>query len=255
MGADFAPIYVFTDMRKIILSIALASVLALSAAGTYDETSAKARRFFDNSEWASASAMCNFMLHERPAVPSTYGMAIVSTQMQADTLRSMQLLGEAMRYGVPLDSVLEQVRRYSYAIGHAQLYENFMLQAARENSWMARPIDVALLKYYNFRDNGPKIVEYANRMLDGAPDNIQFLDLLAHGLMLQDDGPGALQAWRRIVELHPDNYRALLQIANYSRLVGEDAEALAYFRRAQSLRATPYVAQAIQELSDKKTKK
>lgn len=242
-------------MKKSLMS-AVAMILAAGSAwaqvsATYDNARAKADRFFAHDEWASAAAMCNLMLNERPAVPDTYGKAIVANAFMGDTLRQMQLFNEAMSYGVPLDSVLARVRQYCYEKSDAPMYERFMLDVVRHNPWLERPIDTYLLRYYVGRGNGPMVVAYADKMLAGTPDNVQFLAMRARGQMLDGNTEQAVLAWRSIVALDPLDYEANLWLANYYRMQADYKEALPYFEKAREVRRTPYVDRAIEDINSR----
>lgn len=215
---------------------------------SYENTKAKADRFFVNGEWASAAAMFNFMLLENPKDADTYGRAIISTELLGDTLRSMQLLTDAMKYAVPLDSVLSKVRTYSYQQCNAEMYKNFMLDAVRHNPWMERPIDAYLLQYYTQRCDAPMMIAYADKMLAGTPGNINFLTIKAQGYMLNGETQKAVDVWNHILSLDPDNYDAILCLANYYDLSHDYAQALPYFEKARALRPTPYVDNAIRNI-------
>ncbi len=237
---------------KRIFAILTVGVMALAASAqiSYDNTKAKADRFFSHQEWASAAAMYNFMLQEQPKESDTYGRAIVATEMLGDTLRSMQLLNDAMRYGVPLDSVLTNVRRYAFQQDQGALYEKFMYQAIDHNPWMERPIDAYLLDYYVFRRNGQQMVAYSDKMLRGTPDNVKFMQSKAEGYMINNQPQQAVATWQRILELQPSNYTAIINLANYYDMVDDRAQALKYFREARTQKSTPYVDQAIRRLED-----
>lgn len=219
------------------------------AQNTYETTKAKADRFFTYREWASAAATYNFLLKEKPDVPGTYGRAIVAYEMLGDSIRSMELLDQAMNNGVPLDSVLINVRDRSFQIGQGHLYEHFMLSAASTHSWLERPLDAYLLKYYAFRRNGPQMVAYADKMLRGTPRSVPFLLTLADGYMLNNQYAEAIDTWKQIIEIQPDNYTAILNLANLYDMKAQYATALEYFRKAADIRRTPYVDNAISRLS------
>ena len=237
-----------------IIAIACCT-LAASAQVTYENTRAKANRFFDNSEWASAAAVYGLMLHERPSIPDTYGRAIVSYEMLDEEGRAMELLNSAMNHGVSLDSVLTNVQKHSYAIGQGPLYEQFINQAYAAHPWMQRPLDAYLLRYYTERRNGPMMVKVAQRMLQGSPDNINFMATEADGEMISGNTANAVEIWKKILAIAPDNYLAILQLANYYDLNGQGAEALPYFRRAKAIRATPYVDDRIRAIDEAINKK
>lgn len=242
--------------RCIITLLVVFSVAAVASAQvSYDNTRAKAERFFQHGEWASAAAMYNFMLLENPKDADTYGRAIVATELLGDTLRSMQLLNDAMKYAVPLDSVLAKVRTYSYQQCNAEMYETFMLDAIRHNPWMQRPIDAYLLDYYCNRKDAPQMIAYADKMLSGTPDNLRFLTIKAQGYMLNGEPDNAIATWRKILQLHPADYNALLCLANYYDINGDKAEALPYFQKASAIKPTPYVDQAIAKIKKHLSKK
>ncbi|MCM1451263.1 MAG: hypothetical protein NC102_03320 [Clostridium sp.] len=234
-----------------ILILTFACAQGLAAQSKYDNAKVKADRFFQYKEWGSAAAMCNLMIWERPALAEPYARGIVAYEMLGDTIRPMELLDKAMRYGVPLDSVLTGVQRQAYAVGRGAMYEQFMLQAASENKWMKRPLDAYLLRYYAFRQDGPKMAEYARKMLSGAPRNIGFMLTLADGYMLMGEAGLARDVWLKALDIEPDNFNALLCMANLEDLDGRTGEALDYFRHAYRVKPTPYIAEMIDKLSTK----
>ncbi len=248
-------------MKSQILTIVFALVCAATGmaqtdasndfSASYENTQGKADRFFDHQEWASAAAMYNFMLQQRPKVPDTYGRAIVATEMLGDTLRSMTLLSDAMHHGVSLDSVLTNVQKYSFQIDEGHLYEHFMLQAVVNNPWMERPLDAYLLRYYMFRRNGPQIIVYAKKMLGGAPDNQEYQLDLADGYLQDGQTAQAVEVWRRIAEGENPNYEAPLQLGNYYNLTGDRHQAHEYLERAYRLKPTPYVEAQLHRLNDR----
>ena len=230
-------------MHKILISIILAAFPLISVGQlSFEKAGERASRFFANKEWASASAVYTYMLDLRPADASIYGRAIVSAAEMADTTATMQLLNRAMKAAVPLDSVLSAVQDVSFEVGNGNFYERFLLRAAHTYPWMSRPIDSYLLRYYTFRRNGPRMVEYAQKMLRGVPYDTTFLSILADGYMTDGDLTQAARTWERILVLDPDNYSALLCLANYHNLSGRPDLADPYFRRAAAIRPTPYVA-------------
>lgn len=236
-------------LKTVILACGMAATVSGIASTPYDSATAKAQRFFDHHEWANASAMYNMLIHEHPDSPQLYGKAIVVTSILNDTIRSQELLRQALKYSIPLDSVLSDVRRYSFIAGEPQLYEKFLLRSARDNEWMKRAINAQLLKYYAFRSDGPQMERYAGIMLKGSPDNTAFLLTLARAYMLQGNPAGAVDTWQKIVATHPDNYDAIINLANYYALTGSPGEALPLYARAFDIRPTPYVQKAIERLT------
>ena len=130
-------------MKKAVLAltILLASALALMAQLPYDETSRKAARAFDAAEWATASALYNFMIHERPDDISAYAPAIVAAEAMGDSIRPMQLLTQSLQYGASVDSIISLVRQSSFKAARPQMFEPFLLEAKNANPWLRRPID------------------------------------------------------------------------------------------------------------------
>lgn len=229
-------------MRKWIYALLFwLAGLSAQAQLTYEQASIRAERFFGFREWASASALYNYMLQHEPKQVDTYGHAIVAQEMLNDTIQSMELLKRAMAYKIPLDSVLSSVKKYSFEVGKSEMYEKFMLQSARANPWLSRPLDSQLLKYYAFRNDGPKMIEYSKAMLNGAPNDIRFLSSLAKGYMLTGATNDAIATWNRILEINPDEYHTLLCLANYYYVAGDKAKSIPLFIRAQALNPTPYV--------------
>lgn len=227
----------------------IAASLCGAAQSSFQATAAKAQRFFDNREWANASALYTLMLHERPESPALYGKAIVVTSILNDTVRSQQLLRQALQYNVPLDSVMSDVRKYSFIAKEPRLYEHFLIRSARDNEWMRRAINAQLLKYYTFRSDAMQMENYALKMLKGSPDNPSFLLSLAQAYMLQGKTADAVSTWQKIVESHPDNYDATINLANYYALSGNTDPALQFYTRAYDMRPTPYVQAAIARLT------
>lgn len=238
--------------QAIILILSLTCALGAAAQSKYDNAKVKAERFFHYEEWGSAAAMCNLMIAEHPELAEPYGRGIVAYEMMGDTLHPMELLDKAMRYGVPLDSVLSGVKNESFANGRGSIYEQFMLQASRQYPWMERPLDAYLLRYYALRQNGPEMIEYAKKMLRGAPRNTAFLLTLANGYMLEDEQQKAIETWEKILDIAPRNFDALLCMANISDLNGNLDESLRFFRRAFEVKATPYVSEKIKELENRR---
>ena len=68
---------------------------------------------------------------------------------------------------------------------------------------MTRALDNQLLQYYDFRNDGPMIEQYARRMLAPLPDSVEYLTLLARGLLLQGKIDQAAAVWQQILTLDP----------------------------------------------------
>ena len=87
-----------------VMVAAVGTAVEVAAVNPYPQLEAKARRFFAHGEWASASAIYDLMLEERPEVPTTYGEAIVSNAMRGDTAAQMRLMSVALDAARPRPS-------------------------------------------------------------------------------------------------------------------------------------------------------
>lgn len=232
-----------------ILAVALTLSVVNLRAADYRNLDERASRAYAHSEWASAAALLDLMLEQQPEVPSTYGRAITANAMRADSTEQVRLLEQALANHVPFDSVFSQVEQWSFHLGNFRIYEQFLSLARDAYPWMKRTVDAKLLSFYRFRSNGDKMIEYADLMLNGAPDNVGFLHSLAEGYMLTGRFDRGLDTFRRILEHAPDDYEALLSMGNWLYLHPADARAgetaRAYLTRAQRLRPTPYVARLL----------
>lgn len=237
-------------VSKILITLMalLAPAIALCV-NDYNRLAARSRMFFDNSEWTSAKAMYILMLEEKPEVADTYGRAVVCYTLSGDTIGAVDLLTQAMKHEIPLDTVLANVRDAGFSIGRGDLYCDYLYAVKANCPWLSRPIDNHLMRYYAFRQNGAELVHYAQIMLAGLPDNTEFLRMLAQGLLLQGDADGAIDAWKRVIALHPDNYDTVLDLANCYDALGRRDDALHWMQRALELRPTPYVRNSIDRLT------
>ena len=238
-------------IRRIITLMLTLCACAMQAwsVNPYPQLEQRAQRFFTYEEWASAAAMFDLMLEQRPDIPSTYGQAIVANAMRGNTSEQIRLMSLALDHHVPFDSVFSRVRQWSYHLGKADIYENFLTLNREAHPWMRRTIDAQLLKYYTFRRNGPEMITYSQRMLAGAPDNIGFLYTLASGQLLTGKSSEGIATLLRILSLDPDNYDTLVMLGNwYAEHPSPSISPLTYLNHAYSLRPTPYVASLIESL-------
>lgn len=205
----------------------------------YDTLRAKATRFYNQKEWASAMAMFELMLDEKPRQLQLYPAALAAAGMSGDTLSQHELTEKALLYHMPVDSIFAGLRERAVAIGHSEVYEDYLERVARWNPWLRRAADASLLRYYAFRRNGPMTVVFARKMLAGLPDNVGFMTSLAAGYMDCGDIPAAREVWSRILSIEPDNYTALVWLGNALLLDGDKENALPYLKRACAIKATP----------------
>lgn len=231
----------------IVAVVAMLAMTVLVSAGPadadadYARTAAKAQRFFEQGEWLNANAMYLLMLDARPAEASTYSHAVISNIMAGDTAAVVRLLEQSMKHNVPIDTLLNNVQSLSTKAGISDLYERLLIALRGHFPWMQRGLNLYLLKYYDFRDNGPEMVHYATLMLNGKPGDLDFMRVLARGYMLQGQYDDAVKTWSDILEDHPDNYDTLIDLGNYLWTSGKQDDAIPYLQRAQAIRPTPYV--------------
>ena len=223
---------------------------SFAATADYGALQSKATLFYDNDEWASALAMYTLMIDERPSVVDNYSHAIVAASLAGDTARTMQLLEQSTKARVPLDSLYDSIRRLAFNQGNALIYEHFLKNAATTFPWLKRNIDARLLQYYIWRRDGEGMVQYATIMLNGLPDDIDFLTALADGYFSLGDNTRAVQTYTYLLAIDPDNYHALLVLGNYYHDIaaGDKSDiqsrelAREYLTRAYRLRPTPFLA-------------
>ena len=242
------------NFRHLIIALLAITAPAIEAVAVspYATLEAKASRFFKHREWASASAMFDLMLDEQPEVAQTYGQAIVSNGMNGNLESQTRLLTMALDNHIPFDSVFSGVKEWSFHIGHPEQFEAFLITSREAHPWMRRTINSYLLKYYSMRRNGPEMIAYSRTMLDGAPDNISFLTLLAEGQMLNGDYNSGLNTYKHILSIAPDDYNTLITLGNwYAEHTGEGYDSpLPYLERADAIRPTPYVTALIARLRE-----
>ena len=215
--------------------------IAVSAENEYDQIESKARRFFDNREWASANAMYLLMLEEKPDIAGTYAHAVVAEMMLGDSLQALEMIPRSMENKVPFDSLLTKVRDVSFSIGKGNLYEDYLLKIKAKYDWLSRVADNYLMHYYAFRQNGPQLIAYAEMMLAGLPDNLTFLRMLAYGELIDGNTDGAIGTWKKIIELYPDDYDTILDLANCYEALGVNNEAQVWWKKAAAIKETPYI--------------
>lgn len=238
-------------MKRLLIS--LLSMLVLAPASLWGATdakvtAAKAARFFENREWASASAMYTLLIAENECPASVFAHAIVSADMLNDTGEEMRLLEEALHRSMPFDSVMSRVNEISLQSGCLDAYERFMFNAQESFPWLGRAIDRYLLQYYTFRHNGPMMVKYSELLLKGLPDDTGHLRTLAQGYLFANDTEAAIKVYREILTLDPDNYDALLAVGNYAHLHNDATTARSCLERAYAIHPTPYIASVLKNL-------
>lgn len=231
-----------------LIVIVLWALSPLRAETSYADLSAKAERFYQQQEWASASAMYQLMIDRNPDVADVYAHAIVAAGMRKENRQQQQLLEKAIERHLPFDSIFGKVRELSFSLGNAPVYENFLMESRVTLPWAARNINARLLDYYMYRGNAPLAIEFARKMLEGMPDNQTFLVALAKAYMMAGEFDKAKAELRNTLKINPSSLPALLNLGNILLAEGNRPEALPLLKRAYSLSPTPHLATTIAAL-------
>ena len=186
-----------------LYAIILTLIAALTAHAADDPMRLRADRAYDWDDYAGAAAMYEVLISRTPDNPDLYTRAIVSQQMLADSAATIDLMQRAMAHGFKLSDMLATVRQADFAKGRAELYATYLVDLRDAMPWMTRALDNQLLQYYDFRNDGPMIEQYARRMLAPLPDSVEYLTLLARGLLLQGKIDQAAAVWQQILTLDP----------------------------------------------------
>lgn len=246
-------IYRMTKPRLILTAVLLCAASIVYGAD-YQTIAAKASRFFAQKEWASASAMYDLMLEQQPRNCETYGYAIVSAGMRNDTTYQMFLMNQSINAHVSFDSTFTCVKRVSFGLGNSVLYEKFLIRVKRQLPWLSRNIDNNLLDYYVFRNDAAMMIHYSRKMLNGLPDDIRYLTILADGLIMDGQFAEGMATYEKILALDPNNYNALVQLGIYYQMTAKSVaakrHALSFFERAHMISATPSVETSIKKLRE-----
>lgn len=236
-----------TIIKHILLLIVLTGVC--TAAHGADQRRAldeKAAMYVANSRWNNAAAVYMSMLDSDEADTDDYAMAMIVTTLAGDTATATGYIERSTRQLISVESLLGSIREHSFALGHGSIYETLLKLSRERYPWLARIVDRELLSYYIYRNNGPRIVDYARIMLEGLPTSVYYLRVLADGYMLCGMTSQALEAWLKIMTLDPDNYLTILDIANYHAATGDMTAARPWFERAYRLHPTPYVGKVLE---------
>ena len=249
-------------MKKILFIIAIMTALT-AVAQRNKSVETKALRFYNQQEWASASAMFYLLIEEDDATVSDYAHAIVAAEMQNDTASAMSLTEKSIAFEIAIDSSFYHVRQLSFAQGMTGMYENYLLQVKQYIPWMRRVADSYLMDYYTFRNNGPMMISYSELMLKGLPNDVRFLSTLARGYLIENQTDKAIETYLQILEVDPGNYKTMLILGNYYydlyRANPDNIEykndAVKYLTDASAIQTTPYVQNLLHSLEDKPSKK
>ena len=235
-------------LRGLVIAAIAAGCIAVTAAD-FNQTLEKAQRFYAQKEWASASAMYSLLIDERPNDTALYGRAITAEGMRGDSAARMGLMKEALAHHIPFEALFKVVERESFALGRADLYEEFLVNLRTVEPWLQRTVDARLLAYYAFRRNPQATELYAEIMLAGLPDSREYLTALAEAYVTAGDMNSAEEVFKRMVKLNPKDYDALLWLGNMAADTGRTEEARRWLERASAIRSTPYVTARLASLS------
>ena len=182
--------------RWIICVVLLALVLPAYGVNPYPQLEVKAERAFGYGEWASAAAIFDLMLEQKPDVPGTYGRAIVANGMRDATSEQMRLLSQALDNHVPFDSVFANVE-----------YSRAMLEGAPDNTAFLE----SLARGYMLTDRIPEGLATYKRILTVEPDNYNVLLTVGNWYAMHPDGVEDGRIYlERAYALHPTPYVAKL---------------------------------------------
>lgn len=231
--------------RKSLLIIGL---LAATAAAQPDPTLEKARRAFENSEWASAAALYGLVCDRTPGNTEAYARRIVASEIIADTAATVAVIEEALNDETEVAALFHSIRTNALAAGKPHAFTAVLDRTRKKLPWLARPCDAALLEYYKFRNNPAATEAYAKKLLAGLPDDIGYLSTLAGSYIMQGKDSEALGVYRRILDIDPAHFDTLVALGSYWLEAGDRERARKYLTRAAEIRPTPALKQTLQEL-------
>ena len=244
----------------IFLLVLVFSCGDLLAQDKYSRIEARAERFVQFQEWRSANAMYMLLINSAPNEPKYYSRAIVTSGLLDQEKSQVGLLEMTQKQGISLDSIFSEVYKFAYAIGESKEYEGFLKLVKNQQPWIARNINLRLLKYYSFRNDAANIVAIGNELLVATPNDIDFLLAVGRGYMALGDYENAVDAYKKVLILDEKNYDALLALGNYYYVMWKDAEgtrsqftetkniAQQYLKKVQDINPTPFVSSLIKEL-------
>lgn len=235
-------------MKKTILTALAAIFLSFAAPAQNDALLDKARRAYSNGEWASATALYGVYCDREPGLTEAYARRMLASELIADTITSTAVIEEAMHAEVGAPALFAAFRASAFETGHPEAFPTLLKRARGSLSWLARPIDAALLDFYKFRNNPAQTEEYARTLLAGLPDDTGYLATLAESLLMQVKNKDALVTYARILEIDPRDFDALVSLGTYWLDEGDTAKARDYLTRAAEIRTSPALRQTLDRL-------
>lgn len=231
-----------------VLAAAVGSAFAVAPdTPDYRRLDEKAGRFFSNREWLNATAIYTLMLAQNTDDASLYSADIVSRLHVGDSIQAVAMLQTAMDHGVVLEDLLGGIDSLACRTGNATLYRDYLLQARTAYPWLTRTLNGYLLRYYDFRDDAPQIIRYAQIMLTGSPENLGYRQTLARGYLLDNQTEPAIAELRAILAADADNLQALLTLGNLYLALDNRGAALPLLRRAVALAPSPYLTALLRQ--------
>ncbi len=233
-------------MKRIF--IAFLTLLSALASFALDNATVRLRadRYFSQNEWPSASAFYTLLLEQDKECTDIFGKAIVSSLMIPDTAAVLRFTNDAIDRHVPFKSLFGTVKSESFSIGLENAYENYLILVKDNYAWMTRTVDNSLMEYYTFRKDGKNMIKYASIMLEGLPESVNFLLILAQGYLLDGQTDKAVETYRKILDIDATNYDALLYLGNYYWNINDKATARTYFLKAYEIHPTPFVKKKLE---------
>lgn len=209
---------------KILLCFILSSGASayMFGATDYSVLETKASRFYANKEWASSLAMYELMISQNPSVVNNYVRAIILSGLLKNPDMQMAFLERTQQEGLPLDSIFNSIRQDAFAIGHPNIYESFLKLVKTKQQWLARNINIQLLKYYKYRSDADNMIDVCNQLLKGTPDDIGYLTDMAEAYALKGDLQESMDWYNKILTIDKNNYNSLLTLGNYYNILLQD---------------------------------
>lgn len=234
-------------MKIYLFLLSLLVALGASAQGD-NPLLDKARRAYDNGEWASATALYGVACDRTPGLPEAYARRVVASELITDSIGSVAAIEDALNAEIGAEELFRLFRENAFTSGHPEIYPVVLKRARTMISWIARPIDAALLDYYRFRNDPAGTEEYARALLSGLPDDTGYRAILGESLMMQGREDEAIAEYKRILEIDPQNFDALVVLGNYNLDAGHRDLAREYLNRAYSIRPVPAIRQTLEKL-------
>lgn len=233
-------------MKRIF--IAFLTLLSALTSFALDNATVRLRadRYFSQNEWPSASAFYTLLLEQDKECTDIFGKAIVSSLMIPDTAAVLRFTNDAIDRHVPFKSLFGTVKSESFSIGLENAYENYLILVKDNYAWMTRTVDNSLMEYYTFRKDGKNMIKYASIMLEGLPESVNFLSILAQGYLLDGQTDKAVETYCKILDIDATNYDALLYLGNYYWNINDKATARTYFFKAYEIHPAPFVKKKLE---------